>query len=52
MNRKQKRDAKNERHRIREKRRQQRWVRKRFPYACELMGVEFMVDALQGCRRA
>ena len=51
LTRKQKRDAKNARHRKNEIRRTKRCVETNYPHVAKLMGVDFMVDVLRFCRR-
>lgn len=51
MDRKQKRDAKNARHRQNELRRAKRFVEKNYSQITKLMGVDFMVDVMRCCRR-
>lgn len=51
MNRKQKRDAKNARHRRNEVRRAKRSVQKHYPHVSKLMGVHYLASVLQACRR-
>lgn len=48
---KEKRDAKNARHRRNEQRRTERFVERRYSMLCKLMGTKWMADVLQCCRR-
>ena len=48
---KEKRDAKNARHRRNEQRRTERFVERRYSMLCKLMGEKWMADVMQCCRR-